>query len=106
KELESNVALHVRASEERAEELIVSGRGMLHLSILLENIRREGSELAVGKPRVITREVNGVTMEPIEYLVIDAPNRHTGTIMGLVLERQALCTKMEGGQDSTHIEFT
>jgi GTP-binding protein len=106
KELESNVALRVRPSEERAEELIVSGRGMLHLSILLENIRREGSELAVGKPRVITRQVDGVMMEPIEYLVIDAPNRHTGTVMGLVLERQAQCTKMEGGQDSTHIEFT
>jgi GTP-binding protein len=106
KELESNVALRVRPSEERGDEFIVSGRGMLHLSILLENIRREGSELAVGKPRVITREIDGVTMEPIEYLVIDAPNRHTGTVMGLVLERQAQCTKMEGGQDSTHIEFT
>jgi GTP-binding protein len=106
KELESNVALRVRPSEERADEFIVSGRGMLHLSILLENIRREGSELAVGKPRVITREIDGATMEPIEYLVIDVPNRHTGTVMGLVLERQAQCTKMEGGQDSTHIEFT
>ncbi len=106
KELEANVALRVRPSEARADEFIVSGRGMLHLSILLENIRREGSELAVGKPRVITREVNGETMEPIEYLVVDAPNRHTGTVMGLVLERQAQCVKMEGGQDSTHIEFT
>ncbi len=106
KELESNVALRVRPSEERGDEFIVSGRGLLHLSILLENIRREGSELAVGKPRVIMREIDGQMMEPIEYLVIDAPNRHTGTVMGLVLERQAQCTKMEGGQDSTHIEFT
>jgi GTP-binding protein len=106
KELESNVALRVRPSEARADEFIVSGRGMLHLSILLENIRREGSELAVGKPKVITREMDGVTMEPIEYLVVDVPNRHTGAVMGLVLERQAQCVKMEGGQESTHIEFT
>jgi GTP-binding protein len=106
KELESNVALRVRPSEARADEFIVSGRGMLHLSILLENIRREGSELAVGKPRVITREIDGVLMEPIEYLVIDVPGHLTGTVMGLVLERQAVCMKMEGGQESSHIEFT
>jgi GTP-binding protein len=105
KELESNVALRVRPSEERADEFIVSGRGMLHLSILLENIRREGSELAVGKPRVITREIAGVVMEPMEYLVIDVPGHLTGAVMGLVLERQAECLKMEGGQESTHIEF-
>jgi GTP-binding protein len=105
KELESNVALRVRPSEGRADEFIVSGRGMLHLSILLENIRREGSELAVGKPRVITREIDGVMMEPTEYLVIDVPNSHVGAVMGLVLERQAECKNMVGGQDSTHIEF-
>jgi GTP-binding protein len=106
KELESNVALRVRPGEDRADEFVVSGRGLLHLSILLENIRREGSELAVGKPRVITREQGGQTMEPIEYLVIDVPNQMIGAVMGLVLERQAQCMKMEGGQDSTHIEFT
>jgi GTP-binding protein len=106
KELESNVALRVRASEERNDEFIVSGRGLLHLSILLENIRREGSELAVGKPRVIVREIDGQAMEPIEYLVIDVPTHLTGTIMGLVLERQAQCIKMEGNEDATHIEFT
>jgi GTP-binding protein len=106
KELESNVALRVRPSEARADEFIVSGRGLLHLSILLENIRREGSELAVGKPKVINREIDGQMMEPIEYLVIEVPNACTGAVMGLVLERQAQCVKMEGGQDSTHIEFT
>lgn len=106
KELQSNVALRVRPSEARADEFIVSGRGLLHLSILLENIRREGSELAVGKPKVITRQIDGVEMEPIEYLVIDVPANHTGTVMGLVLERQAQCVKMEGGQEATHIEFT
>src|SRR5439155_26572648 len=97
KELESNVALRVRPSEARADELVVSGRGLLHLSILLENIRREGSELAVGKPKVITREIDGVEMEPIEYLVIDVPPYLTGAVMGLVLERQGQCVKMEGG---------
>jgi GTP-binding protein len=96
----------VRPSEARADEFIVSGRGLLHLSILLENIRREGSELAVGKPKVITREVDGVLMEPIEYLVVDVPGHVTGAVMGLVLERQAQCVKMEGGQEATHIEFT
>jgi GTP-binding protein len=106
KELESNVALRVRAGEERGDEFVVSGRGLLHLSILLENIRREGSELAVGKPRVITREIDGKTMEPIEYLVIDVPAHLTGTVMGVVLERQAQCVKMEGGAEATHIEFT
>jgi GTP-binding protein len=106
KELQSNVALRVRPSEARADEFIVSGRGLLHLSILLENIRREGSELAVGMPRVITREIDGQMMEPIEYLVVEVPPKLTGAVMGLVLERQAQCVKMEGGQDSTHIEFT
>jgi GTP-binding protein len=106
KELQSNVALRVRPSEARADEFIVSGRGLLHLSILLENMRREGSELAVGKPKVINREINGVLMEPIEYLVIEAPKELTGAVMSLVLERQAQCVKMEGGQDTTHIEFT
>ncbi|MFO0842046.1 MAG: translational GTPase TypA [Gemmataceae bacterium] len=106
KELESNVALRVRPSEARNDEFIVSGRGLLHLSILLETMRREGSELAVGKPKVITREIDGQTMEPIEYLVIDVPSQHTGTVMGLVLERQGQCVKMEGNETSTHIEFT
>jgi GTP-binding protein len=106
KELQSNVALRVRPSEARADEFIVSGRGLLHLSILLENMRREGSELAVGKPKVINRQIKGVWMEPIEYLVIEVPKELTGAVMSLVLERQAQCVKMEGGQDTTHIEFT
>jgi GTP-binding protein len=106
KELQSNVALRVRPNPERNEEFIVSGRGLLHLSILLETMRREGSELSVGKPKVITREIDGQMMEPIEYLVVDVPSQHTGTVMGLVLERQAQCVKMEGNEDSTHIEFT
>src|SRR5262249_32259468 len=77
-ELESNVALRVTPDTERRDEFHVSGRGLLHLGILLENMRREGYELSVGKPRVITREANGTTMEPIEYLVIDVPPSSVG----------------------------
>jgi GTP-binding protein len=106
KELESNVALRVRPSEERKDEFHVSGRGLLHLGILLENMRREGYELAVGKPRVITREQAGQTLEPIEYLVIDVPSRSVGAVMELVGSRRAECLKLDSRGDLTHLEFT
>jgi GTP-binding protein len=106
KELESNVALRVKPSEERKDEFHVSGRGLLHLGILLENMRREGYELSVGKPRVITREVDGGTQEPIEYLVIDVPSRSVGAVMELVGNRRAECLKLDSRDDMTHIEFT
>jgi GTP-binding protein len=107
KELESNVALRVKPSEERKDEFHVSGRGLLHLGILLENMRREGYELSVGKPRVITREVDGQTLEPIEYLVIDVPGRSVGAVMELVGNRRAECLKMDSrGGEMTHLEFT
>src|SRR5215207_4228721 len=104
KELQRNVAMRVRPSES-GDQYVVSGRGMLHLSILLETMRREGSELAVGKPKVIIKEVNGQKMEPFEYLVIDVPASHIGPVMALVLERQGVCMKMEGGDELTHLEF-
>jgi GTP-binding protein len=106
KELESNVALKVVPSEERRDEFHVSGRGLLHLSILLENMRREGFELSVGKPRVITKEVNGKTLEPIEYLVVEVPPASVGAVMELVGNRRAECLKMDSRGDTTHIEFT
>jgi GTP-binding protein len=106
KELESNVALRVKASEERREEFNVSGRGLLHLGILLENMRREGFELSVGKPRVIHRQENGQTLEPIEYLVIDVPSRSVGAVMELVGNRRAECLKMDSRGEGTHLEFT
>lgn len=106
KELESDVALRVRASEERADEFIVSGRGLLHLSILLENMRREGAELAVGKPRVIFKEIDGQTMEPIEDLVVEVPKGLMSTVMGLVLERQGQMQNMNSGDTTAHLEFT
>lgn len=106
KELEANVALRVRTNEGRENEFVVSGRGMLHLSILIENIRREGSELSVGKPKVIVKEVDGKKVEPVEYLVVEVPGEHVGSVMQLVLERQAQCIKMDAAESMTHLEFT
>src|SRR4029077_14422016 len=106
KELESNVALQVRADEERRDEFHVSGRGLLHLGILLENMRREGYELSVGKPRVLTRAADGQTLEPIEYLVIDVPPASVGAVMELVGNRRAECLKMDARGEMTHLEFT
>jgi GTP-binding protein len=106
KELDSNVALRVVPSEERRDEFHVSGRGLLHLSILLENMRREGFELSVGKPRVITKEVNGKTSEPIEYLVVEVPPASVGSVMELVGNRRAECLKMDSRGETTHVEFT
>ncbi len=105
KELESNVALRVTPDEEKKDEFHVAGRGLLHLGILLENMRREGYELSVGKPRVITKEVNGQVMEPIEYLVIDAPPSAVGAVMEVVGSRRAECLKMDGRGEMTHMEF-
>jgi GTP-binding protein len=106
KELQSNVALRVVPSPERKDEFHVSGRGLLHLSILIENMRREGYELSVGKPRVINKEVDGKSLEPIEYLVIDVPSRHVGAVMELVGNRRAECLKLDARAEMTHIEFT
>src|SRR5262245_2259988 len=92
-EMESNVALKVRAGEGRGDEFVVSGRGLLHLGILIENMRREGLELAVGKPKVITKEVNGQTLEPIEELVVEVPRDAVGPVMQLVLGRRGECVK-------------
>src|SRR5438132_9905148 len=106
KELESNVALRVTPSEERRDEFHVSGRGLLHLGILLENMRREGYELSVGKPRVLTKQVNGKLLEPIEYLVIEVPAACVGAVMELVGNRRAECLKLDARSDMTHLEFT
>jgi GTP-binding protein len=106
RELKSNVALRVTPDEVKRDEFHVAGRGLLHLSILLENMRREGFELSVGKPRVITKEVNGQLMEPIEYLVIDVPPNHVGAVMEVVGNRRAECVKLDGQGAMTHLEFT
>ncbi len=102
KELKSNVALRL---EERGDEFIVSGRGILHLGILLENMRREGYELTVGKPEVIYRERDGKLQEPLELLVVDVPNESTGAVMQLLGNRRAEMANMEASDTRTHIEF-
>jgi GTP-binding protein len=106
KELESNVALRVRPDEERRDEFHVAGRGLLHLGILLENMRREGYELSVGKPRVLFKDVNGQKHEPIEYLVVDVPPSSVGAVMELVGNRRGECLKMDTRGEMTHVEFT
>ncbi len=113
KELRSNVALQVAAGATQ-EQFRVSGRGMMHLGILIENMRREGFELCVGKPQVIHREVDGVRCEPIEQLVIDCPEDCQSAVMSLLGDRRATMTKLSqrqasGGATSggfVHMEFT
>ena len=107
KELQSNVALRVDFSQ--ADEFQVSGRGLMHLGILLENMRREGFELSAGKPQVIFHENHGRKEEPIELLVVDCPQDCTNSVMALVGERRAEVVKMDakaGTSGYTHMEFT
>ena len=105
KELQKNVALRVEPGH-TPEEFHVSGRGMLHLSVLIENMRREGYELAVGKPKVIYRELNARKTEPIEHCVIDVPTAHVGSVMELLGGRRGVCTTMETRGENSHLEFT
>jgi GTP-binding protein len=106
KELERNVALRVEVEHGKTDEFQVAGRGLLHLGILLENMRRESYELSVGKPRVIMREENGEKLEPIEYLVIEVPQAHVGPVMELLGNRRAECLKLDSRGEMTHLEFT
>jgi len=105
KEMQSNVALRVEPGT-TPEEFHVFGRGMLHLSVLIENIRREGFELGVGKPKVIYRQLSGKKTEPIELCVIDVPSQHVGTVMELMGSRRGICRTMESRGESSLIEFT
>jgi GTP-binding protein len=105
KELRSNVALRVEPTDER-DSFTVSGRWMLHLSVLIETMRREGFELAVGKPEVIVKRLNGVAHEPYEYLVIDVPHGQMGPVMELVGSRRGELVKMDGKGSYAHLEFT
>jgi GTP-binding protein len=103
RELQSNVALRV---EEQEDGFMVSGRGLLHLGILLENMRREGYELAVGKPEVIYRNDGSTRLEPMELLVIDVPTDSVGAVMQLVGERRGELEKMDARGNRTHMEFS
>ncbi len=107
RELRSNVALRV-APGPTQEQFRVSGRGMMHLGILIENMRREGFEVCVGKPQVIYREIDGEKCEPIEQLVVDCPESAQSSVMALLGDRRAELVKM-GHRSSTsgfiHMEF-
>ena len=87
RELFTNVALRVEDTSD-ADVFLVSGRGELHLTILVENMRREGYEVAVGRPRVITRTVDGILQEPYELLTLDVEETHQGQVMEALAQRQ------------------
>jgi GTP-binding protein len=105
KELEKNVALRVEFIE-AAESFRVSGRGLLHLSVLIETMRREGFELSVGKPRVILHDEGGVTMEPFELLVVEVPPDRMGPVMELVGLRRGQLVEMSAHGDYTYLVFS
>jgi len=104
KELRTNVSLRVEDTE-NTDTFKVSGRGELHLSILIENMRREGFELAVSKPEVILREVDGILCEPMEYLSIDVPEEHQGTVIEKLGTRKAEMVSMQPMEGTNRLEF-
>jgi GTP-binding protein len=103
REVQTNVSL--RVEELSPEEFEVSGRGELHLSILLETMRREGYEVQVGSPRVIVREIEGKKHEPFEHLVLDVPERFSSTIIGTLSGRKGQLVDVEPQGSRTRIEF-
>lgn len=105
KELEKNLALRVRPFEDATDKWIVSGRGVLHLSVLVETMRREGYELQVGQPQVIFKEINGEKYEPIEELTINVPDEFSSKMIDMVTRRKGEMTSMESQGDRTNIEF-
>ena len=104
RELRTNVSLRVEDTD-NTDSFKVSGRGELHLSILIENMRREGYEMAVSKPEVIYRDIDGVRCEPIEYLSIDVPEEYQGTVIEKLGTRKAEMVKMEPMDGIVRIEF-
>lgn len=104
RELETNVGLEVEELE-GSEGFKVSGRGELHLSILLENMRREGYELCVSKPEVLFKEIDGQKCEPYELVIVNTPNDYSSTIINSLQERKGLLQKLEQEENYTHLEF-
>ena len=105
KEMEKNLALRVDSTESE-DKFNVFGRGVLHLSVLIETMRREGYELQVGRPQVIVKEIDGVKMEPIETLVIDVPEESASKAINLVSLRKGDLLVMEPKGDLQHLEFS
>ncbi len=103
-ELEKNLALRVKPGNS-ADSFVVYGRGVLHLSILIETMRREGFELQVGQPKVLDKTIGGQRCEPIEFLTIDVPEEFVGRAIELSTRRKAALIHMEGRGDRTHLEF-
>ena len=105
KGLEKNLALKVRPRENSTDSWIVSGRGVLHLSVLIETMRREGYELQVGQPQVIYKEINGVKCEPVEELTISVPQDFSSKMIDMVTRRKGEVVSMEAQGDRVNIEF-
>ena len=104
KELEKNLALRVKPGP-NADSFIVYGRGVLHLSVLIETMRREGFELQVGQPKVLDKVIGGQRCEPIEMLTIDVPEEFVGRCIEMATRRKGALIQMEGRGDRTHLEF-
>tara|TARA_B100000508_G_C11465858_1_gene282464 strand:+ start:3633 stop:5432 length:1800 start_codon:yes stop_codon:yes gene_type:complete len=104
KELEKNLALRVEQTD-KADKWMVFGRGVMHLSVLIETMRREGYELQVGQPQVIIKEIDGVKCEPVEELTIDLPEEHSGTAVESVTKRKGEMKNMEAKGDRMIIQF-
>ncbi|MFC2766854.1 MAG: translational GTPase TypA [Prevotella sp.] len=105
KELEKNLALRVTQIDDSTDKWIVSGRGVLHLSVLVETMRREGFELQVGQPQVIYKEIDGVRCEPIEELDINVPTEYSSKMVDMVTRRKGELTGMETEGDRVNITF-
>ena len=105
RELEKNLALRVDVAEGCTDRWIVSGRGVLHLSVLIETMRREGYELQVGQPQVIYKEIDGVKCEPIEEMTINVPEEFASKMIDMVTRRKGEMTSMESQGERVNIEF-
>lgn len=104
KELEKNLALRIQPGPS-ADSFIVYGRGVLHLSVLIETMRREGYELQVGQPKVIIKDIAGIKSEPFEILTIDLPDEYSGKAIEMVTKRKGEMLNMERKGDRIHLEF-
>ena len=104
KETEKNLALRIEETDSE-DKFLVYGRGILHLSVLIETMRREGYELQVGQPQVIFKTVDGETQEPIEHMVVDVPESASGKVIELATQRKGDLTVMEPKGDIQHLEF-
>lgn len=105
KELDKNLALRVEPTDS-ADSWLVYGRGILHLSVLIETMRREGYELQVGQPQVIIKEMDGVKCEPIEQLTVNLPEEYSSRVIDLITRRRGEMTSMESKGDRIMLEFT